>query len=278
MAGIFTFTSPSTLPNAGISSQYFTFTPSDTINYAIATGLINVKVNKAAPAVITPPTASAIIYGQKLSSSILSGGVASVAGTFAFTASSTAPSAGVASRGFTFTPTNTLNYNTTTGTVSVTVNKATPTIKTSPTASTIIYGQSLSSSILKGVGSVVGTFKFTSPSTMPNAGTVFQGFTFTPTDAIDYTTITGTVQIKVSKAVPTVTALPTAVAIIYGQTLAACTLSGGVGSVAGTFAFTSPNTVPKVGTALQSFTYTPNDTTNYTTAVGKVNVKVNKAG
>ena len=79
-------------------------------------------VNQATPTVSTWPTATDITYGQTLASSILSGGAASVAGTFAFTNPSTAPAAGTASQSVTFTPTDGVNYAIVSGTVSVTVN------------------------------------------------------------------------------------------------------------------------------------------------------------
>jgi hypothetical protein len=50
-----------------------------------------------------------------------------VAGAFAFTTPSTAPSVGAANQGVTFTPSDTANYNTATTSVSVTVNNAGPT-------------------------------------------------------------------------------------------------------------------------------------------------------
>jgi len=50
-----------------------------------------------------------------------------VAGGFAFTTPSTAPSVGTANQGVTFTPSDTANYNTATTSVSVTVNHAGPT-------------------------------------------------------------------------------------------------------------------------------------------------------
>ena len=81
----------------------------------------------------------------------------------------------------------------------------------------------------------------------------------------------------VSKATPTISAVPTATAITYGQTLASSTLSGGTASVAGTFAFTSPSTAPNAGTADQSVTFTPTDTTNYNTTTANASVTVNKA-
>jgi hypothetical protein len=122
VAGAYAFTTPSTAPNVGTSSQSVTFTPTDTANYNTVTFNVNVTVNKATPTISVSPTASAITYGQTLASSNLSGGTASVGGTFAFTTSATKPSAGTANQGITFTPTDTSNYNNATGTASVTVN------------------------------------------------------------------------------------------------------------------------------------------------------------
>ena len=62
-----------------------TFTPTDTTDYNPVRGSVNVTVNKATPTVTAWPTASAITYGQTLASSTLSGGTASVAGSFALT-------------------------------------------------------------------------------------------------------------------------------------------------------------------------------------------------
>src|SRR6185369_5148102 len=96
------------------------------------------------------PTAGAITYGQTLASSMLTGGTASVPGSFAFTTPSTKPNAGTANQPVTFTPTDTTNYNTVSGSVSVTVNKADPTVSAWPTAGAITYGQTLASSTLTG--------------------------------------------------------------------------------------------------------------------------------
>jgi Tfp pilus assembly protein FimT len=83
------------------------------------------------------PTATAITYGQTLASSTLSGGVASVDGTFAFTTPTTAPNAGTASQAVTFTPTDAVTYSPVSGTASVLVNQATVTVSTWPTATPI---------------------------------------------------------------------------------------------------------------------------------------------
>ncbi|NCW27090.1 MAG: hypothetical protein EBV83_02140, partial [Verrucomicrobia bacterium] len=81
----------------------------------------------------------------------------------------------------------------------------------------------------------------------------------------------------IRKATPVISAAPTASAITYGQTLAESTLTGGTGSVAGTFAFTSPLTVPNAGTAGQGVTFTPTDVTNYETVTTSVSLVVSKA-
>ncbi|NBV85546.1 MAG: hypothetical protein EBS01_04630, partial [Verrucomicrobia bacterium] len=106
-------------------------------------------VEKTTPAIIIPPTASAITAGQALSSSVLSGGSASVGGTFAFTSPSNVPSLGTAFQSVTFTPTDTAAYNTAIGSVSVTVNAAVepPTITAQPVAFSVNAGSLASFSV-----------------------------------------------------------------------------------------------------------------------------------
>jgi hypothetical protein len=74
---------------------------------------------------------------------------------------------------------------------------------------------------------------------------------------------------------PTVTTWPTAATITYGQTLASSILSGGSPSTGGSFAFTTPSTVPGSGTTSQSVTFTPTNTTFYSNVVSTVSVTVN---
>jgi hypothetical protein len=74
--------------------------------------------------VTTWPTATAIIEGQALSLSTLSGGAASVDGSFAFTTPATTPPLGTAAQSVTFTPADAANYSTVVGSVNVTVNSA----------------------------------------------------------------------------------------------------------------------------------------------------------
>ena len=109
-------------------------------NYTLSSGTFAAtgKIKKADATITTAPTASEITYGQALSASTLSGGVGSVAGTFAWTNGSEKPGAGTASYSVTFTPDD-ANYNTATVNVSVTVAKATPTITWSGAAQTVDY-------------------------------------------------------------------------------------------------------------------------------------------
>jgi len=84
------------------------------------------------------------------------------------------------------------------GTASVTVNKATPTVTAWPTAGVIQYGQTLAASNLTGgTASVAGSFAFTAPTTAPAVGANAQSVTFTPTDTVDYTAVTGTASVTV---------------------------------------------------------------------------------
>jgi hypothetical protein len=276
--GAFAWTTLSIAPGAGTPSESVTFTPTDAIDYNTVTGSATVTVNKAIPTVTVWPAASNISAGQTLASSTLTGGTASVLGTFAWTTSATIPPVGTTAESVTFTPTDTTDYNAVTGSVAVTVNKATPTVSAWPTAGVITYGQTLASSTLTGgTASVPGTFAWTAPGTTPGAGTPSESVTFTPTDTTDYNAVTGSVAVTVTKATPTVSAWPAAGAITYGQTLASSTLTGGTASVPGAFAWTTASTAPGAGTATQSVTFTPSDATDYNTAAGQVSVTVKKA-
>jgi hypothetical protein len=83
--------------------------------------------------------------------------------------------------------------------------------------------------------------------------------------------------LTVNKITPVIAILPTASPITSGQSLTASVLSGGSASVAGIFAFTSPSTVPSVGTTSQSVTFTPTDSSRYTPVSTALSVTVNAA-
>jgi len=169
-------------------------------------------------------------------------------------------------------------FEATTGFLTVSTDSRSPaTVTTWPTATGITYGQALSDSTLSGgSAAVAGSFAFTTPATTPNAGTYSASVTFTPSDQSTYATTNANVDVAVAKANSSVSTWPTAGAITYGQTLASSSLSGGSGSPAGSFAFTTPSTVPDYGTGSQSVTYTPTDSANYNNTVGSVDVTANQ--
>jgi hypothetical protein len=82
---------------------------------------LTLTVSKGTPSITALPTASTLTNGQALSNSILAGGSASVAGAFGWSFPATVPALGTSSQQVTFSPTDSANYNTTNGSVNVTV-------------------------------------------------------------------------------------------------------------------------------------------------------------
>ncbi|HEX3660851.1 MAG TPA: Ig-like domain repeat protein [Acidobacteriaceae bacterium] len=285
VTGHWAYTTPTTAPTAGTDSESVIFTPDDTADYDTVTGTASVVVNKATTTVVTLPTASAITYGQTLASSTLTGGTAASGGTnvpgkYTYTTPTTLPTAGTDSESVTFTPDDAVDYDTVTGSVNVVVSKATLTVATLPTASAITYGQTLASSILtggtaaSGGTSVPGSYAFTTPTLEPTAGTDSESVTFTATDAVDYNTVTASVNVTVNQATTTVTwALP--VSIIYGTPLSATQLNASA-NVLGSFTYTPPaGTILPVGAGQTlSVSFIPSDTVDYKSSMGTTTITV----
>jgi hypothetical protein len=105
---------------------------------------------------------------------------------------------------------------------------------------------SVASLTLDGLGKVNGTWGSSSSSAAHQDDTYFAG--------------TGILTVSAdTRSTPTIL-WPTASAIIYGQTLAFSTLSGGSSSVSGAFAFTAPSTMPDANPSYSaSVTFTPSD-------------------
>ncbi len=157
-----------------------------------------------------------------------------------------------------------------------------PTQKTAPTITwaapaAITYGAALSSTQLDATASVPGTFVYNpAAGTVLNAGTQTLSATFTPSDTTKYPTATSSVSLTVNKATPVLT-WATPAPITAGTPLGATQLNA-TASVPGTFAYTPPSsTVLSAGTQTLSVTFTPTDTTNYTTATMNVSITVNAA-
>jgi hypothetical protein len=194
-------------------------------------------VNLGTPVVTTWPTASPINFGQTLASSTLSGGTASVAGTFSWTTPSTAPPLGTAPQSVTFTPTNTTDYNNVTGTASVTVNKQTQTITFPAPASPVIYGVApialsatassglpVTFTVISGPGTTSGSMGST--LTITGAGTLIVAVNQSGNGT--YAAATQVTQsIVVSQAALTATCFSTLNPSTYGQSVTeTCTFSG----------------------------------------------------
>jgi streptogramin lyase len=230
----------------------------------------------AATPIITWAPPAAITYGTALSTSQLNA-TASVAGTFTFNpALGTVPPAGTDTLTVTFTPTDSTDYTTASASVSLTVGKATPMI-TWPTPAPITYGTALSAMQLNATANVPGTLAY-SPAlgAVVPAGSQILSVVFTPTDTNDYYTASKTVPLTVNKAILIITWHAPA-PITYGAALSATQLNATAG-VAGTFTYSPAlGTVPPAGTDTLTVTFTPTDSTDYTTASASVSLTVGKA-
>lgn len=121
--GSTSYGSSSTPPTSAGTYKVTATVAADSTYYEASSVPTAFTIAKATPAVSEAPTASAVTVGALLSSSTLSGGTASVGGTYAWT-DSTAVVNATASYPVTFTPTDGANYNTASSAASVTANPA----------------------------------------------------------------------------------------------------------------------------------------------------------
>jgi hypothetical protein len=182
-----------------------TFTPADTANYAPANATVLINVVKATPVITWTGPNSNMTFGQALGPAQLNAtatvnGV-TIPGTFVYTpgAGTVPPTGQNFELSVTFTPTDTVDYNTVTAQSDVDVDPATPVITWANPAD-IIDGTPLSSTQLAATANVPGTFTYS-----PAAGTVLGpgqhqalGVVFTPTDLVDYNVTGKTVFINVN--------------------------------------------------------------------------------
>lgn len=85
------------------------------------------------------------------------------------------------------------------------------------------------------------------------------------------------VTVTIHRAVPVVSAWPTASGITYGETLGKSALTGGSGEIQGTFTWQDGSITPSSGARSCTAVFTPHDTGNYTPVEGAVIVQVSKA-
>ena len=204
---------------------------------------------------------------------------------------------GTTQAGWVFKPADSRHYVELTGTVAITVAKATPTVVTVPTVAEREYNPAvaLTGSDMTG-GSVTGadgnelagTWSFAGTNIIPTVNNKGYQAVFTPADTANYNTVTRTITVKVTKATPVIAEKPTAGALIYGQTLSDSTLTGGKATyktadgteVAGTFVWKNGTLKPAAGDSQKTeydVTFTPSDKDNYNAVDTKLTLTVNKA-
>jgi len=247
------------------------------------------EVDKLAPT-ITPPAISPAspVFGQSVTASyscadggsgvVLCGpaGSSNISPT-SNTGTLTSPvESSVGTHTFTVNSQDLVGNNSQPSSVTYTVGKAAPVI-TWANPAPITYGTALSSTQLNATANLPGTFNYSpAAGTVLTAGTQTLSATFTPTDTTDYTTATASVVLVVNQASPTVSwTVPSP--ITYGTPLSSTQLNASA-NVPGAFVYSPPaGTILSAGTQTLSVSFTPTDTTDYSTGSATVPLIVNKA-
>lgn len=275
-------------------------------NYESATFTVNISItDKIVVALqngssVTINGSNALTYGDKLSKLNLGNAVFVEAGTntvvhgiLEFAAPDDVPTVGTTTAGWKFTPDEADTYAELTGTVEISVSRATPNV-TIPTVSetNIVYdpAKTLKDYTLNGtdgtwiVGgtetSVAGSWSWKTDTTVPIVNNRGYVAVFTPADSNNYNPVEKTVTVTVAKATPVITENPTASAITYKESLKDSTLSGGKVNTTGSFVWVTPDTNPTVadsGKTMYEVVFTPSDSANWNTATTTVTLTVNKA-
>jgi hypothetical protein len=238
-----------------------------------------IVVNKATPT-LTWATPAAITYGTPLSGVQLDATSGGVAGSFAYAPpSGTVLSAGTHTLSVTFTPSDSVDYNNQTASVSLTVNQATAGVSVSCSPNPITYGSQTTTCTTTVGGSATGTVAWTIngsawTSTGLSGGAASAGgfngyaagsYTIRATYSGDgnYAPGAASTTLTINKANPPLTWI-TPANIPYGTPLSTSQLDPSSGGVAGTFVFTpAAGTVLLVGSHNLSATFTPTDSTDY---------------
>jgi hypothetical protein len=173
-----------------------------------------------------------------------------------------------------FTPADNSSHSVSQASVSLTVNKADPTV-TWPAPDPIAYGAALSPIQLNAIATVQGSFAYT-----PAAGEILKPglheltVNFTPTDNLNYAAARTVVTLAVNEKSSPVITWPGPAAISYGTALNATQLSA-TASVPGTIVYTpSAGHVLAPGRYVLSALFTPFDTEKYATAQAAVVLEV----
>ena len=260
-AGTFTYSPPAgTALGAGTHTLSVTFAPTDTVHWATTTVTSTITVTKATP-VVTWANPAPINERVVLGSTQLNA-TASVPGTFAYSPSYWALlPPGTHTLTVNFTPSDSVNYNSTSKTVTVKV-KAYPVISW-PTPAAITYPATVSGSQLNATANVAGTFAYLpATGTLLDAGTHTMYVTFTPSNTADYESESATTTIEVLKGTATIT-WPELNPITYGAMLTGLHLNAATEADGWLTYSHSYGTILNAGTHTLTATFTPNYPYNY---------------
>lgn len=271
VAGSFSWQAASTQPNAGSAQNFIVvFTPDENAAW-YNTLTTSVDVNVAAAKPVATPSAANIVYGQKVSESVLSN--EGTAGTWSWKdakAEDVLPAGTYDDLAVHFTPSSG-NYTELDGTVTLTVEKAEA--EAVPAIAAITYGQKVSEATLTNTGATGGAWALVGvdANEVKDAGSYELNVHFTPTSS-NYKEKNATVTLTVNKAASEAT--PSAAAIVEGQTVSASTLSNE--GTAGSWAWdeSAADDTPAVGTHEYTVHFTP-ENSNYTTLTTTVQLQVN---
>lgn len=178
--------------------------------------------------------------------------------------------------------------------ITLTVKKADLTVSAVPVTTSATYSPSASlndhftltggsvKATVDGVETTVnGTWSWQDGGLIPTVGNDGYTAVFTPADSADFNSVTATVPLTITKAVPVITEVPNASEITYGQPLSDSILSGGRADIDGRFQWKNENKRPTYlyDSERTEFiiVFYPTDLINYETATCKTVVKVNQA-
>ena len=183
------------------------------------TATVDYEIAKAATSVTTTPTAGETTYGQTLADSTLTGGTASVAGTFAWKNTTIAPAVSdseTTEYDVVFTPTDG-NYSTAECKVKLTVNKADPTNTVGQLSAFV--GQTLADVALPTADNGTWSWEEDTTAKLNDIGMTTHFAKFTPNDTNNYNTLDNvSVQIEVAEKPMAVPAAVTANSSTYDGT------------------------------------------------------------
>ena len=245
----------------------------------ITAGTWKFIITKANPTIKSTSTTATYAPSLTLAKISLPSTTGNTAGSWAWSSSSTAiSSAGKYTYSAKYTPTDTTNYNSVTRSITVTVNKATPTIKSTATSATYAPSLTLANvSLPNTAGNTIGSWAWSNSSTaISNAGTYTYSAKYTPTDTTNYNSVAKSITVTVNKATPTISSTSTTATYAPGLTLAKVSLPSTTGNTAGSWAWSSSNTaISSAGTHKFPAKYTPSST-NYNSVVKDIQITITK--